>query len=59
MTIDELKAALIKIGERQQEPHQGRGDVERDHEEADQALLAFINDKEVTDLFESLERYYA
>lgn len=59
MTIDELKAALIKIGERQQAPLQGRGDIERDHEEADQALLAFINDKEVTDLFESLERYYA
>lgn len=52
MTIEELKAALARIAKEGE-------DTERDHYEADQLLLAFINDKEVTDLFESIERWYA
>lgn len=35
------------------------GDEEVAHIKADKLLLNFINDKKVTDAFESIERWYA
>ena len=34
-------------------------DPERDHQEADDLLLSYINDDEVTQAFERIEKYYA
>jgi hypothetical protein len=34
-------------------------DVENNHRKADDALLAFINDVEVTQAFEDIERWYS
>lgn len=52
MTRDELLAALRKL--------QGEGgDREANHEEADAALLEFINDKEITEAFDAIEKWYA
>ncbi len=37
----------------------GGADIELDHGTADDLLVEFINDKEVTDFFYSLEKWYA
>lgn len=35
------------------------GDVESAHAKADEALLEFINDKEVTETYDMIEKWYA
>ncbi len=35
------------------------GDIEVAHSMADKALIAYINDPEVTKLFEEMEKWYA
>ena len=35
------------------------GDKEKDHIEADKALLKYINDPEITKAFEAIEKWYA
>lgn len=39
--------------------HEHAGDTEYAHETADKALLAFINDPEVTAAFDALKKWYA
>jgi hypothetical protein len=51
MTKEELLAKLREC--------QKGGDIEDDHYEADQALLEFINDKDVTEAYEAIEKWYA
>lgn len=48
-----LIATLEKIAER------GAVDPEKDHADADDALLKFIGDKRVTKAFNSITKYYA
>jgi hypothetical protein len=35
------------------------GDTEADHARADDALLAYINDPEITEAYNAIERWYA
>jgi hypothetical protein len=35
------------------------GDIEIDHSIADEALLEYINDPEITEAFNAVERWYA
>lgn len=52
MTKKELIAALSELaGE--------RGDAELDHLEADRLLIEYINDEQVADAFEAIQRWYA
>lgn len=51
MTKHELLAAL--------ELYVDWGDPEIGHAKADEALLAFINDKDITAAFEAVPRWYA
>ncbi len=37
----------------------GGMDTERDHIEADKALIKYINDKEIKTWFEKIKKYYA
>jgi hypothetical protein len=53
MTIDELKAKLMEAIEKY------KGDTETLHGEADELLLEYINDTEVTALYNSFEKWYA
>ena len=39
--------------------HGGGRDKEHDHGVADDALLRYINDSEITEAFEAIERWYA
>lgn len=50
MTKEELLKELEKAN---------RMDPESGHDYADEALLEFINDKDITDAFEKLEKWYA
>lgn len=61
MNRDQLLALLKSLSLRAGAPgaHEAAGDEERAHVLADQALLEFINDREVTDAFEAIERWYA
>jgi len=61
MTRDELLATLQRIGARQHDPslRVDGGDEEDDHLEADDALLAFIDDPEITEAFAALTRWYS
>lgn len=34
-------------------------DIEQDHKDADQLLLEYINDKEITEAFNSVEKWYS
>ena len=34
-------------------------DSERDHIKADQLLLAYINDPEITEVFDAIEKWYS
>jgi hypothetical protein len=55
MTKQELLEALRRLAE-------GRKDavaVELDHEEADGLLLRFIDDPEVTQAFQAIEKWYS
>lgn len=58
MTREEL---IAKLKECSQYPSsiEGHYDVERGHIDADQALLAYINDPEITEAFDSLEKWYS
>lgn len=55
MTKEELLEKLLALVE--DEPR--RYDPERDHEEADELLLAFIDDPNVTEAFERIDKWYA
>ncbi len=60
MTNDELLFRLKVIKEQQDKlTKTGYGDIEMDHVEADELLLKYINDKEVTAMFESIHKWYA
>lgn len=50
-----LRAALLAIQGRQQQVF----DVEQDHLDADEALLSYIDDPEVTARFRRLKKWYA
>lgn len=52
-TRDQLIATLLALGERDEES------AMQAHEEADQALLAFINDSEITKAFNNVPKWYA
>ena len=59
-----LRAALAALVEEQEAGSirttlNGLRDTENSHLDADAALIAYIDDPEVTRLFESLERWYA
>ena len=47
------KAELLEIIQRD------TGDTERDHENADKALLNYINDEEITTAFDAVYKWYA
>jgi hypothetical protein len=38
---------------------QGNGDTEVAHSEADEALLRYINDPEITEAYERVDKWYA
>lgn len=52
MNIEELKEQLRAIAD-------NPGQIDEDHIHADVLLLKYINDPEVTELFESIEKWYA
>lgn len=63
MTIEELRERLRAIRARQDEadptgPDGRRGPTAADHEEADELLLAYVDDEEARAAFESLIRWY-
>lgn len=72
-SIDSLKQRLNQIVDKQQQnatkamwQAEAKWGINPDyyseedaHKEADQALLDFINDAEVTQLFEAIKKYYA
>ncbi len=37
----------------------GGSDVENDHADADDLLLAYINDKEISEMYEAIDKWYA
>lgn len=53
MTRDELIHKLAEILDRRLH------DAEVDHGDADDALLAYINDERVTELYSAIEKWYA
>jgi len=53
MTKEELIEELKKIASR------GSYDIEVNHAEADDLLLEYINDEEVTKAYSSIEKWYA
>lgn len=55
MTRDELLAKLQAIARDSDD----RYDMRSDHEDADAALLAYINDPEIAAAFEAIEKWYA
>lgn len=60
MTVEHLRAALRAIKARQDAAPDGSpSDLERDHVEADAALIAFIGDKTVAEVFDAIEKWYA
>ena len=55
MTRDELLAKLRALGA----DDGPESDTERNHAEADSALLEHIGDQEITDAFDEIEKWYA
>jgi len=53
MTLSELKKHLEVIRLR------NGVDSDRDHQEVDDMLIGYINDGEVTELFDSIEKWYS
>lgn len=53
MTIDELKTKLLLIKEKYGH------DIEAAHSYADSALLEYIDDKEVEEIWDSIEKWYS
>ncbi len=58
MTRDELLAALRAIADRSSPIFTG-GDPEANHGEADQLLIDFINDPDVTAAYGAIDKWYA
>ena len=58
MTKAELLSRLGAILE-QQDDREEYYDIERDHKQADEALLAFIADPSVTELYHAISKWYA
>lgn len=56
MTRDELLAGLRALDEKDL---RGDADPESDHGMADQMLLAFIDDPEVTAAFDAIRKWYS
>lgn len=52
MTRDELLRELRRW-------HRPNGDIEGQHDTADKALIAYINDPEITEAYEAIEKWYA
>jgi len=52
MTIEELIQSLKNI-------KANGGDEERDHSKADRLLLDYINNQEVSDAFDAIDKWYA
>lgn len=52
MNRDELVQRLMELAD-------GGGDIERNHFEADELLLKYIDDPEVRAAFEEIEKWYA
>jgi hypothetical protein len=62
MKIEELIEELEKIKERQDlQTSKGElcGNFDDDHIEADELLLEYINNQEVIEIFESIEKWYS
>lgn len=59
MTIEELRNALRHSSEAVRTTSFGSVDVEADHARQDELLLEYINDPEVTKIFEDSEKWYA
>lgn len=62
MTKEELLAYLLEIKEGNLRDRDGRsmkGDEEVQHIFADQALLDYINDPQITEAFSSIRKWYA
>lgn len=62
MKIEELIKELKRILKNQQlriEKEEMCGDLHDDHIEADQLLLKYIDNAEVTQIFDSIEKWYA
>lgn len=55
MTRAELIALLAEL----QRQDQNNGDIESIHADADDALLKYIDDPEVTERYNSLDKWYA
>lgn len=55
---EELLAMLRAIVKRQKDTDSW-SDIEIDHDDADSALIAYINDDEVTALYDDIEKWYA
>jgi hypothetical protein len=53
MTKDELLRELARLRDEE------RGDPEVAHSEADDALLEYINDVDITEAFGAIEKWYA
>lgn len=58
MELNELKEKLLEIYRVQNEESSG-GDFDDHHMDADALLLQYIADKEVTRIFNSIEKWYA
>ncbi len=56
MTKAKLREELLKIKEK---PETWNYDTENRHSEADTLLLKYIHDKEVTAIYESIDKWYA
>lgn len=57
MTRDELLAKLLELAKETNQP--GYVCLEEPHENADQALLTYIDDAEIRDAFNDIEKWYA
>lgn len=57
LTKEQLVAALNALYNAQGEL--GSSDFEEDHIRADRLLLEYINDDDVSDAFEAIEKWYA
>lgn len=57
--LGKLNALVAKSEIYAAEPFKIDGDPSDWHEEADKLLLEYINDSEITQLFEKIEKWYA
>ena len=59
MTRDELIEGLNKIQEKQENPEYPNYYQTPGHEDADELLLKYINDEQVSEAFYNIEKWYA